>query len=359
MSNESIEQVVQSILPLFKNQFVEQIAEKYQTLIEDFEFVGTTTNQKFGATGSLLITDVQIKANVANEIKDYKIRIAIKFTDDQRSATLEMKNSLLLENKFFSYPEFSTAKLLYGSTEEPITLVYEGLEGRNYDEIEGITDKSFYAGKLLAIIHGPELKQVDDALYQNLARMLAQHLEPTGKEVEISHGLKNAYEQISGMPSGCNPFSDFHQSNVMIQLSSDNSQIAKMYVIDPEFMQVGRFDRMEDTGTFFGSQFLSEFANTGSINQSIKDFVEFCKGYNSVIAPNNGATLNQIYPKGVPIQFTIALWTLLDTIDFVLNRTDDKSFNSPEVDIRIKFVLYILNSNELYEASKFKFNQNQ
>ncbi len=355
--SDDLEQGVLQILPLFKTYFLETAGRISNAPIKNVEFVESQSSSYRGRGGTLLISDVTYNA-IIDEDSFFPLttKIAIKFAQNLKSAIKEMKNSMLLENKYSSHPSFGTPRILFASTNEPIILLYEGVDGINYDECTVVPNKAYYAGKLLAILHGANVQPVDDLLYQNYVRKIVQYFAMTGMEKEISLAMGEAFNRIKGLSSGAVIHSDFHQSNVMLTISADISEVLKVYVIDPEFMTSGHYDRMEDVGTFFGNQALIEFGQTGAISSTLNDIHIFLRGYNEFLANSPmKLSLNKIYPKGLPLAFFIALWSLLDALDFVMTRTEGNSMDHPDVVVRINFALFCLRDEELERLSQMKF----
>ncbi|MDH5402767.1 MAG: hypothetical protein OEZ01_06755 [Candidatus Heimdallarchaeota archaeon] len=338
MSEDSKEQTVQSILPLVKSYFLEEGSKIFKTMINTVEFTATQTKLRRGVSGSVLISTVYYNT----EYGSANCSIALKFFEDKSSALNEIKNAMALEYKFKSAPSFGVPKVIFASTSDPILIVYEGVSGTNYDELI-VENKAYEAGRLLSLIHGSQSRPVDLDIYRNLIRMLGSHISTTGMEKQLSNSLSNHFLKLEGALSGCDPFSDFHQSNVMI--STINQRISKIHVIDPEFMQKGNFDRLEDVGTFFGHQLLDEFIKTNGIKQGLIDINEFFKGYQQQATDTNGMSLSAMYPRGNPIAFFIAQWAIMDALDIAINRGGD--LNSPDVMIRLKFSLFVLDSVEI------------
>ncbi|MHA2251195.1 MAG: hypothetical protein ACXAD7_12600 [Candidatus Kariarchaeaceae archaeon] len=338
MALDPNEATVQAMIPLLKPHFIEHASKHFRSNIKDVNFVATHTREKSGASGQVLISTVYYMTEYGEASAD----IALKYFQNTTNAIIEIKNAMELEIKFKSAPEFGVPRVIFASTLNPVMIVYEGIKGTNYDEIE-IKNKSREAGRLLATIHGYEVKPVDTDLYRDLSRMIGTHLATTGSEKGISKGLGYYYQRLEGANSGCNPFSDFHQSNVMVSFSGD--QINKVYIIDPEFMQKGRFDRLEDMGTFFGQQLFLEFSSTGSVRKTISDINEFFLGYEEKNIENGGIQLKEMYPHGSPLPFFIAQWALMDTLDIAFNRGGDLA--SPETRARLNFVKFILQPNQI------------
>ena len=358
MGEAKLEEYVKSILPIFNENFKDMASLETGVDITRVEYTLTESRRTRGSAGLLIISDVHFKAfDIDNHSVSLRKLIAVKFTEDPKSIALQVKNSFMLESKFFSSPTFGTPKILYASTSNPGMLLYKGVEGKNYDESDKILDKSYLAGKLISIVHGRALQPVDDFLYQNYTRRVSQILSGTGKEQEFSTGFKRAFDKLKGLNSGCVTHSDFHQSNVMFVTNKEENEARKVYIIDPEFMGKGHLDRMEDVGTFFGKQFLDEYKQNEEIQQGYIELKDFIKGYNNHLSDGkSGVNLDMIYPKGLPIQFHIANWALLDASDFLINRSkEEEGFDHPEIKLRFKFALYILNSNSLEKLSGIDF----
>ncbi len=337
------DQYLYSIGYMLKDHLVKDLEKTLKTRVSQFEITGIESQERFGATGSLIIAKYKINTDLGN----FQQHLAIKFNPSKESSLEELKNAILLENRFFSFPQFGVPKVLFMSTSDPNVMIYEGVEGINYDEINEKGHLPFLAGQLLSLIHGGEIRPVQEELYRDLARILGRKLAVTGKELEISQVMGAAFNSIQHASSGCNAFSDFHQSNVMVTFS--DSKPIKMWVIDPEFMQEGSFDRMEDVGTFFGFQFLKEYQQTGGYDQSKIDLIQFLRGYDMVFEQFSGRRLYEIYPHGLPIHFFIAFWTLMDALDLANNRLGDTTFSHPEIQDRIQFALQFLKDKSFIE----------
>ncbi|MCH8907954.1 MAG: hypothetical protein IH840_12770 [Candidatus Heimdallarchaeota archaeon] len=337
------ESMVQSIVPLLRPHFINKASRFFKDNVNEFEFIGTATKARQGASGKVLISKVHYETEHGRGSED----IALKFFENPVGAVTEIKNAMNLEIKFRAAPEFGIPKVIYASTKDPVLIIYEGINATNYDEIE-IAGKAKDAGRLLSTIHGPLTKTVDSELYRFLAQKIGTYIAETGMEKDIAEGLGFYFQRIEGSLSGCNPFSDFHQSNVMI--AEANDIISKVYIIDPEFMQVGSFDRFEDIGTFFGNQMFLEFTATGAITKGIEDLRDFLTGYQVKNLENGGMRLVEMYPKGTTLPFFIGQWALMDAIDIALNRGG--TITSGEAFARIQFVQFVLDpANE----SAFRF----
>lgn len=333
MAEENLDSTVQSILPLIKYHFIGEASNHYGEDVEDITYTATSTSQKRGASGRVLISEVWYECKFG----ELSASIAMKFFDNKESAMRELRNAMELDIKFRTAPEFGIPRVIFSSTQNPTLIIYEGVIGTNYDEIQH-ESKANEAGRLLATIHGADSRPVNMEIYQNLTRMLGSQLSVLGREKEISNLLSLHFERMKDAMSGTNPFSDYHQSNVM--LSMYDQQILKAYVIDPEFMQKGSFDRMEDVGTFFGSQALDEYLNVGTISNTLNDLNQFLEGYENKLRELQGYRLKEMYPYGNPIGFFIAQWALMDALDLALNRGGN--LKSDEVQNRVDFVIFIL-----------------
>ncbi|OLS28441.1 MAG: hypothetical protein HeimC2_06600 [Candidatus Heimdallarchaeota archaeon LC_2] len=338
-----LEQTVQTMLPILRDHFIQIAKKNFRAKIEDFEFTATQTTERAGVSGRVLISNVYYKTEHGENFET----IAMKFFQNTNSAITEIRNAMELEIKFRAAPEFGIPKVIFASTKDPVLIIYEGINATNYDEIN-IARKAWQAGRLLATIHGGEARPVDNTLYRDLSRMIGSQLAKTGYEKVISDGLGFFYERIEKAYSGCDPFSDFHQSNVMIMSFDD--LIGKVYIIDPEFMQKGSFDRLEDVGTFFGFQLFNEFEATNRIDNGIKDVNEFFSGYQSKLHEMGGLSWQQMYPNGCALPFFVAQWALMDALDMVINRGGN--LNSPDAITRLNFAKYVLQLENAFQFPK-------
>ena len=340
MSSEELEQTIQSLLSLLEPHFRERARRKFKRNVKEFQFTATQTTERMGASGRVLVSNVYYQAGDEQSFDT----VALKFFQNSASAITEIRNAMDLEVKFRAAPEFGIPRVIFASTKNPVLIIYEGIIATNYDEID-VPKKAWEAGRLLATIHGGTIRPVETALYRDLSRMIGQHIAETGMERDISQGLRHYFEKMEGAQSGCNPFSDFHQSNVMI--AATNNEIDRCYVIDPEFMQTGSFDRLEDTGTFFGHQLYQEYVATGAIDQARQDLHEFLNGYDSKLKELGAEPLRMIYPRGNPVSFFIAQWAIMDALDIALNRGGD--LKSAETLTRLNFAKFILNPRNEFQ----------
>ncbi|MCY3414094.1 MAG: hypothetical protein INQ03_20790 [Candidatus Heimdallarchaeota archaeon] len=339
MSSDEIESIVQNNIYLIQEYLYEAASRQFRATVTNLEFKATQTVQKIGASGHVLISTIFYETEYGNN----QTQVAFKFFNNEQNAMAELKHSLELDVRFKSHPHFATPKVLYASTKDPLLIIYEGVSAVNYDECE-ILDKAIHAGQLLAAIHTGKVKPVDTETYKGLARIIGTYIAPTGMEREISQGLGRAFDRLSNAMSGCNPYSDFHQSNVM--LSSTGEIIDKVYVIDPEFMQKGRFDRLEDVGTFFAKYLMLEYQATGAIHNGLRELDQFLKAYEEYNMNNQGVSWQQMYPNGSPLSFFIAQWAIMDAIDQSMRL--GVQITEPNLVNQIKFAKFIL-SNDLFK----------
>ncbi|MCE7737008.1 MAG: hypothetical protein GPJ54_19135 [Candidatus Heimdallarchaeota archaeon] len=341
--SSELEQTVQTMLPILKNHFYEMAQRKFRAKINQLEFTATQTTERAGASGRVLISNIYYKTEYGEATET----VALKFFENTNSAITEIRNAMMLEIKFRAAPEFGIPRVIFASTKDPVLIIYEGIQATNYDEIE-IEKKAWEAGRLLATIHGSEVRPVDKTLYRDLQRMIGAQLAETGFEQQISNGMGYYYQMLENAHSGCDPFSDYHQSNVMIR--TINSEISKVYIIDPEFMQKGSFDRLEDIGTFFGYQLFQEFEEKHHVNTGLKDIHEFFVGYQSKMHEMGGPNWKQIYPDGCALPFFLGQWALMDALDMVINRGGN--LKSPEALTRLNFAKYVLQLENAFQFPK-------
>ncbi len=299
--------------------------------------------EKTGASGTVYLTNVTVETKK----NQFPVFIAIKIAEDKVSVLKELKNAVLLENRFLTHPEFGIPKVIYSTTYNPPIMVYQGINGVNFDESPPVPKKYMLAGMLLAIIHGGSLKTVDRDLYKNFSRIIGKNFAASGHEPAISTGLGKALRYIGKKNEGCDAFSDFHQSNVMVNLSK-HEQIEKMWIIDPEFMSAGNFDRMEDIGTFFGQELFIEFASTSDIQITAKNIAEFLTGYSQKFFQLSETKFEHLYPSGYPLAFFISQWALMDALDKASQGLTE------EWDQKIQFALFLLEEQTIENLAMIK-----
>lgn len=335
-----LEQTVQTMLPILKNHFHERARKKFKSKITQLDFTATQTTERAGASGRVLISTIYYET----EFGEAEETVAMKFFENTNSAITEIRNAMMLEIAFRAAPEFGIPRVIFASTKDPVLIIYEGIQATNYDEMV-IEKKAWEAGRLLATIHGSETRAVDMTLYRDLQRMIGAQLAETGFEQEISNGMGYFYQMLENAYSGCNPFSDFHQSNVMIK--TINNEIGKVYIIDPEFMQKGSFDRLEDVGTFFGYQLFQEFEQTNRIDIGLRDINEFFAGYQSKMLEMGSLSWKQMYSNGCALPFFLAQWALMDALDMVINRGGN--LKSPDALTRLNYAKYVLQLENAFQ----------
>ncbi len=330
-----LEAFIQGNISLVDTYLKDRATRYFHEPVNDINVYWTETKRKVGVTGEVFISKIYYHT----EYGDYQATIAFKYYLDEGNILPEIKNALELDIRFKSSPEFGVARLLYTSTKDPIMAIYEGIPGINYDEI-AFSNKAYYAGRILAELHTHKTKNVDLQTYKTLAQLIAMKFAVTGKEREISLGLGKTLRKIDGRLSGCNTHGDFHQSNVMLHIS--DNEVMKTYILDPEYMQKGNFDRMDDMGTFFGDQLLQEYLETGDIRNGINDVYLFLNGYNRRLLENGGKSLKEMYPQGNPLTFFVSQWALMKILDDA-NRYYSEDITNPTGTKYLNFVLYILN----------------
>ncbi len=277
--------------------------------IKDVEYV-----KRRGRFGEVYVVDVFYSSEFAD---NHKSKLAIKFVENIDEAITEMKNTALLEKKFSTRSIVRVPRYIYVNLQKPTFIAYEGITGLNYDEIDMIPDKSFWAGYVLAIIHGGSPRKVIYDVYEEMFRRLILNVfKGSDKEQEIMLKSRNLLDMVKMSSGGCDAFGDFHQSNLMIRLTSVGD-IVSISLIDPTFYMQGSFDRFEDVGTFFGRQILIEYRETENeqFPNTMKDIHQFLQGYDIHLREINTPPLAEIYPKGFPLDLFIGFWALMDYID--------------------------------------------
>jgi len=288
--------------------------------IQDIEYVKTG-----GRFGDVYVIDVIYTSFYQN----HKTKLAIKFMESPTEAITEIKNSSFLEKKFSTRSVVKIPRYVYVNLKSPTFIAYEGVKGINYEDAHNIRDKSFWAGYVLSIIHEGKPKSVITDIYEELYRRLVLAVFG-GEDVEqsIMEMSKPLIDMMSVSRGGSDAFGDFHQSNLMIR-TSPQEDVLGIALIDPTFWMQGAFDRFEDMGTFFGRQAFLEYRTTKTLDVTIDDIKKFIQGYNVHLREVNGPSLEDLYPKGFPLDFFLAIWAMMD----ILDKTTTQNISLNHVDI--------------------------
>ena len=319
---------------------------------KNLEIKQTKTRSKRGAEGSLYITRVFFEADGT----EMSAIVAMKFPNEAKSIKNELINSLLIERRLSHFFTFSTPKVLFASTMTPPIIVYEGIEGKNYDELPNSHEKAFLTGRLLATIQGINMGYVDISLYKDLIRILGLKGDQIkhGFEKEFLEGCKFFVNMLEKNSEESLIFGDFHQSNVMISGLEEFDKLRTIYVIDPHYVQVKGFSRAEDIGIFFSNQAFEEWRVTGNFSAVLKDFHSFLQGYDYQLSYLNGPSLSQIFSNGLTVDYFIAQWGVLDAMDYPnrVAKSIPQATILKEMTERVDFSVEILKRRPFYNAFK-------
>ncbi len=279
--------------------------------IQDIEYYKTG-----GRFGDVYVIDVLYSSKFGKHIT----KLAIKFMESPTEVITEIKNSSFLEKKFSTRSVVKIPRYVYVNLKSPTFIAYEGVTGINYEDALDVRDKSFWAGYVLSIIHEGKPRSVITDIYEELYRRLVLSIfGGENVEQEIMEKSKVLIEMMSVSQGGSDAFGDFHQSNLMVR-TSPQSEVLGIALIDPTFWMQGSFDRFEDVGTFFGRQAFLEFRVNKQLDTTIDDIQKFIQGYNVHLREVNSIPLEDLYPKGYPLDFFLAIWALMDILDKTMNQ---------------------------------------
>ncbi|MHA1200411.1 MAG: hypothetical protein ACTSQF_13895, partial [Candidatus Heimdallarchaeaceae archaeon] len=193
-------------------------------------------------------------------------------------------------------------RYVYVNLKSPVFIAYEGVTGINYEDAYNVRDKSFWGGYVLSIIHEGKPRPVITDIYEELYRRLVLSVFG-GENVEqtIMENSKKLIEMIAA-------------SQGMVR-TSPQDEVLGIALIDPTFWMQGAFDRFEDVGTFFGRQAFLEYRVTKQLDATLDDIKKFIQGYNVHLREVNAIPLEELYPKGYPLDFFLAIWAMMDILD--------------------------------------------
>ncbi|MHA1684876.1 MAG: hypothetical protein ACTSYD_00560 [Candidatus Heimdallarchaeaceae archaeon] len=341
---DSQKQQLLNIIHQLSYYLIDQARKKSGKDILDIEINDIVYSKAQGRFGEVFICDVFYRS----EVGEHKTKLAIKFFGDESTVTNEIKNTIHLEQKFSTRSLIELPKYIYANLNSPMYVVYEGITGINYEDATEILDKSFWAGYVLAIIHGINPRPVIYEVYEELFRRLVLAVFGGSAEEEIIMSESNMFfTMIKESSGGCDAFGDYHQSNLMLR-TTPQGEILKIALIDPTFWMPGSFDRFEDMGTFFGRQAFVEFREKKNIINTIGDIKQFLQGYNVYLREVDIPVLTELYPKGFPLDFFLGIWSMMDYID----KTTIQHIPSDNVNMQLlkEFAVYVLTKKPIYSA---------
>ncbi|UJG41999.1 MAG: hypothetical protein K9W45_05910 [Candidatus Heimdallarchaeum aukensis] len=335
MNTDVASELLLKLINQFRYYFIDEANRDTGKDIIDININNIKYFKTAGRFGEVFVVDVYY----SSEITEHKKKVAIKFIENSNDALLEIKNTMTLEKKFAARSVVRIPRFIYVNLGDNPFIAYEGITGINYEDAVEVRNKSFWAGYVLAVIHGGQTRKVMVDIYEELHRRLVFKIfGGDEQESTVVEKSKPFLQMISSSMGGCDAFGDFHQSNLMLRITPDN-QVITIALIDPTFWMKGSYDRFEDMGTFFGRQSILEYRETNNLVETAKDIRKFLKGYNVHLKELHVPTLEEMYPKGLPIDFYIALWAMMDYIE----KTEHQGISKEHPDIiKLKEMTYYL-----------------
>ncbi len=309
--SDSIKTTLLHFVESFSYYLVDEARKEFGKNVEDIQIQDIEYRKEAGRYGEVYVIDVFYSSTFGS----HKTKLAIKFMEDTNDILTEIKNSALLEKNFVSRSIVRVPRYIYVNLQTPSFIAYEGMEGISYEDATQISDKSFWAGYVLSIIHGREPRKVISDIYEEMFRRLVLAIfGGHDSEQEIMEKSKILIQMMNESSGGCDSFGDFHQSNLLVR-GTQKGDLLSIALIDPTFWMEGSFDRFEDIGTFFGRQAIVEFRKTHDFEVVAEDIREFLKGYNVHLKEVKAPLLAEIYPKGYPLDLFLAIWAMMDIMD--------------------------------------------
>ena len=309
--SESLKPSLMQLLSSFSYYLVDEARKATGNDVQEVKINDLEYSKASGRFGDVYVVDVFYSSNFG----EHKSKLAIKFIEEVSDVITEIKNSSFLEKKFSTRSFVKIPRFVFVNLKTPTFIAYEGITGINYEDALNVENKSFWAGYVLSIIHEGKPKPVIIDIYEELyRRLILAVFGGDDEEQEIMEKSKTLIEMVASSHGGSDAFGDFHQSNLMIRTSPQN-EIVSIALIDPTFWMQGSFDRFEDIGTFFGRQVFLEYRKTKSLEKSIEEIEKFIEGYNVHLKEIYGVLLEEMYPKGYPLDLFLSTWAMMDIID--------------------------------------------
>lgn len=295
----------ESLQDFFKQKIEEEYSHKPSLItIEEVNSVEKQTSKS-----KVHLVSYQVNSNIGRS----KINLLVKFASDNERFNNEIENHHLLKSATAKVEGFYTPEIVY-KNERLKCIIYEGVEGKSF-RASNLDKNHKYksAGKMLAVIHSNQPTKVDVQPYKKLILYIVSTFGDAEIEKKIVTQVLPYLKSIETSKGGVCIHGDYHGGNLLIQTAieeKNNTPEIRMFVIDPEFAMKKR-DRCEDIGTFFSKPVFNEYKNYGNINETVKNFKAFLKGYNEMLKETNaGFFLQDLYPDGLTVDFHIIAYML-------------------------------------------------
>ncbi len=289
--------------------FKKKIEEKYSIKPDLITIEEVNSVEKQTSKSKVHLVSYQVNSNIGKS----KINLLVKFASDNERFNKELENHHLLKSATAKVEGFYTPEIVY-KNERLKCIIYEGIEGKSF-RVSNL-DKNYkynLAGKTLAVIHSNVTTKIDVQPYKKLILYIVSTFGDVEIEKKIVTQVLPYLKAIETSKGGVCIHGDYHGGNLLIQTGieeKNNTPEIKMFVIDPEFAMKQR-DRCEDIGTFFSKPVFNEFKKYGNINETVKNFKVFLKGYNAMLKETNaGFFLQDLYPDGLTVDFHIIAYIL-------------------------------------------------
>ncbi|MFQ6124410.1 MAG: phosphotransferase [Candidatus Heimdallarchaeota archaeon] len=350
---ETLSQIAEHFQEYFFDQFEAQTGQRPRF----FAINDVSRVKKFGRSGMINLISVQYSTEMGKQTS----KIAIKFFKTSEKTLEEARKANILrerlQNRQPPVPDIKTPKLLHSDPKLGL-LVYEGIDGTEYNDTKlPPSKKASLAGRALAAIHGPDIREINIARYEGLVTMATVQLPGAGIK------LKDIFLDLFGKQmkllttslGGTTPFGDFHDGNILFSSTSSDlggkqeylgSENPIIWIIDPEYLEdtSSSVSRFEDIGIFFSIFFFQEYERTNSISKTQNLLKHFLRDYDTTLQMWGAPSLHSLYPDGFPINFDVSVALLIEGLD-ILERYGKNKRTKEMYKKRVKFAIKLLSED--------------
>ena len=360
MSDKVLDEKMRRIFTIIWNHLKEPILKEIQTELNivptKLDLVGIDYRRHGTDRSKVYIVDYYNDVGLEGPI-EYKV--VIKFSPSFEDFEKEYGNLNKIKRTIKPFEDAVKVPELLYSNKNLKCLIYEGIKGKTYLEMEYPPEiKSYLVGRALAAFHGDKLKPVDVEAYNAMFLFALKYLQFSDEMLKLFVDLSLPFvHSIQHSEGGANIFGDFHQENVMFEVNPNvinpttGFPEVQTYFIDPEFYTEGQRDRLEDIATFFSKQIQEEFMTTSSISNTQRDLAYFLIGYDEYLKRiTGGKTLGDLYPELLPIDFQVVIFILLD-LTSALRKNPNVFVEFPdELNRRLELIFNLLENKVLHDT---------
>lgn len=232
-------------------------------------------------------------------------------------------------------------------------LVLEKVDGFNLNRLIFSQDlKNFILGRIYGVLHGNEVKKLDDGPIRNFLKFLLEHLPFTDEEKKsISNILDNHLLKYKQNFGGFISLLPIKPKDIIFQITQTDETLNRNAILKGNVLHASvkcdipdelSTDRMRDIAFYFHKKSYYEFIHSGHQNNTMKEMKDFLDGYRAALEILNLPPIREMYLSGITlyIQLIFTAWMKEGTkiqIGEIDTDTDPRDL--------LRYTYYILNEN--------------